>query len=151
MNSRDAAFDESLKELIEATAAEAAAADPPKPGANGCTSGQSEVPDDDSNGRKKRKRGEDDTCVQPATPRSNDNSSCSAASPRSVPDRRRVCRRVLMQPPALCPKNYHCPRNALQVGDREIHAIDEVVRAKRYLRTTTLPFPLRVRKVWVRV
>jgi len=78
MNSRDAAFDESLKELIEATAAEAAAAtDPPKPGVNGCTSSQSEVPDDDSNGRKKRKRGEDDVCVQPANPRSNYSSHCS--------------------------------------------------------------------------
>ncbi|KAG8213972.1 hypothetical protein J3R82DRAFT_10721 [Butyriboletus roseoflavus] len=67
MNSRDAAFDESLKELIEATAAEAAAADPPKPGANGCTSSQSEAPDDDSNGRKKRKRGEDDTLPKKRT------------------------------------------------------------------------------------
>lgn len=76
MNSRDAAFDESLKELIEATAAEAeaaAATDPPKPAVNGCTSGQSEVPDDDSSSRKKRKRGEDDTCVQPANCRPNYN------------------------------------------------------------------------------
>ncbi|KAH0827902.1 Golgi CORVET complex core vacuolar protein 8-domain-containing protein [Lanmaoa asiatica] len=68
MNSRDAAFDESLKELIEATAAEAAAAtDPPKPTVNGCISGQSEVPDEDSNGRKKRKRGEDDALPKKRT------------------------------------------------------------------------------------
>lgn len=150
MNSRDAAFDESLKELIEATAAEAAAADPPKPGVNGCTSGQSEVADDDSNGRKKRKRGEDDACVQPATPRSDYSSSCSAVSPRSVPDRRRARRMVLMQSPALCPKSYHRLRNALQVGDRDIHAIDEVVHARPSLRTTTLSFLLRVTKVCVR-
>lgn len=91
MNSRDAAFDESLKEIIEATAAEAAAAtDPPKPAVNGCISGQSELPDDDSNGRKKRKRGEDDACVQPANYRSNYSSHSSAVSPRSVPDRRQV-------------------------------------------------------------
>ena len=84
MNSRDAAFDESLKELIEATAAEAAAVtDPQKPGVNGCTSGQSEVPDDDSNGRKKRKRGDDDACVQPASSRS-DYSSHSLQSPQEA-------------------------------------------------------------------
>lgn len=69
MNSRDAAFAEDFNEIIKATAAEAAAAtDPPKPGVNGCTSGPSEVPDDDSNSRKKRKRGEDDGCVQPSAP-----------------------------------------------------------------------------------
>lgn len=150
MNSRDAAFDESLKELIEATAAEAAAVDPPKPGVNGCTSGQSEVPDDESSGRKKRKRGEDELCVQPATPRSNYSSYCSAVFPRSVPDRRRARRMVLMQPPALCRKSYQRLRNAPQVENREIRAIGEVVHARRSLRTTMLSFPARVTKVCVR-
>ncbi|KAF8664357.1 hypothetical protein AX16_000729 [Volvariella volvacea WC 439] len=57
MNSRDAAFDESLKEIMEATAAEAAAA---------ALQGQSDTPpevedeDANANGRKKRKRSEDD-------------------------------------------------------------------------------------------
>lgn len=150
MNSRDAAFDESLKELIEATAAEAAAAtDPPKPGVNGCTSGQSEAPDDDSNSRKKRKRGEDDAYVHP-NPRSNRSSHCSAVYPRSVPDRRRVPRMVLTQPLVLRPKSYHRPRSALQAGNREIHAIDEVVRASPSLCITMLSLPSRVTKVCVR-
>ncbi|KAF8556366.1 hypothetical protein OG21DRAFT_1506641 [Imleria badia] len=84
MNSRDAAFDESLKELIEATAAEAAATtDPPKPSVNGCTSGQSEAPDDDSNGRKKRKRGEDDALPKKRT-RSASSVSDGPDAPASV-------------------------------------------------------------------
>lgn len=147
MNSRDAAFDESLKEIIEATAAEAAAVtDPPKPAVNGCTSGQSEVPDDDSNGRKKRKRGEDDACVHPATSRSNCSLHGSAVSPRSVPDRRRVSLIGLMQPPALYRKNHHRPRNVLQGGN---HAIDEGVHARPSLCSTMLSFPLKARKVCV--
>jgi hypothetical protein len=151
MNSRDAAFDESLKEIIEATAAEAAAAtDPPKPAVNGCTSGQSEVPDDDSNGRKKRKRGEDDACVQPANSRSNYSLHPSAVSPRSVPDQRRVHQTVPMQPPALCRKSSHHPPNALQAGNREILAFDEVVHARPSLRITMLSLPSRVTKVCIR-
>lgn len=150
MNSRDAAFDESLKELIEATAAEAAAAtDPPKPGVNGCTSGQSEVPDDDSNSRKKRKRGEDDVCVQPANFRSNIGSHCSVAPPKSVQGRHQVPRMVLVQPPALFPKSYHHPPSALQAGNPEILAIDEVVHARPSPRIMMLSPPLRT-KVCVR-
>jgi len=63
MNSRDAAFDESLKEIIEATAAEAAAATEPHPvQPNGSVNnGQVETHEDpDSSSRKKRKRAEDD-------------------------------------------------------------------------------------------
>ncbi|KAF9227316.1 hypothetical protein BS17DRAFT_694740 [Gyrodon lividus] len=68
MNSRDAAFDESLKELIEATAAEAAAATGPRaPGVNGSVNGHGEAHDDDSSGRKKRKRGEDDVLPKKRT------------------------------------------------------------------------------------
>ncbi|KIJ67822.1 hypothetical protein HYDPIDRAFT_107334 [Hydnomerulius pinastri MD-312] len=77
MNSRDAAFDESLKEIIEATAAEAAAAtDPPKSGVNGSVNGEGEVHDDDPSGRKKRKRGEEDV------PPSKRTRSASSASDR---------------------------------------------------------------------
>jgi len=56
MNSRDAAFDESLKEIIEATAAEAAAVDgvPPE-----VTLPPPEINDN----KKKRKRGEEEMCV----------------------------------------------------------------------------------------
>jgi hypothetical protein len=53
MNSRDAAFDESLKEIIEATAAEAAAAEHTSP----TEAAQAEVVDKN----KKRKRSEDET------------------------------------------------------------------------------------------
>lgn len=65
MNSRDAAFDESLKEIIEATAAEAAAATEPQPThSNGSLNGQAENHEDlDSSSRKKRKRTEDDVLV----------------------------------------------------------------------------------------
>jgi len=55
MNSRDAAFDESLKEIIEATAAEAAAAEHTSP----TEATQAEVIDKN----KKRKRSEDETWV----------------------------------------------------------------------------------------
>jgi hypothetical protein len=64
MNSRDAAFDESLKEIIEATAAEAAAATGPRgPSVNGSVNGHCEAHDDESSGRKKRKRGGEDASV----------------------------------------------------------------------------------------
>jgi hypothetical protein len=53
MNSRDAAFDESLKEIIEATAAEAAAAE----NASANEAAPTEVVDKN----KKRKRSEDET------------------------------------------------------------------------------------------
>lgn len=53
MNSRDAAFDDQLQEIIEATAAEAAAHASHEP-----------EPEVHINGRAKRKRtAEDDTCV----------------------------------------------------------------------------------------
>jgi len=56
MNSRDAAFDESLKEIIEATAAEAAAVDgvPPE---------VTLTPPEINDNKKKRKRGEEEMCV----------------------------------------------------------------------------------------
>lgn len=58
MNSRDAAFDESLKEIIEATAAEAAAVqDVPVEDI------LSTVPDITDNGKKKRKRVDEDKYV----------------------------------------------------------------------------------------
>ena len=64
MNSRDAAFDESLKEIIEATAAEAAAAQVPK-ASSPVISRAPEVAEDLDGipARKKRKRTEDDKCV----------------------------------------------------------------------------------------
>lgn len=62
MNSRDAAFDESIKEIIEATAAEALAHDRgASMGRN--VNGNGDVLDDGEigpGGRKKRKRTEDD-------------------------------------------------------------------------------------------
>ncbi|OJA11701.1 hypothetical protein AZE42_02091 [Rhizopogon vesiculosus] len=69
MNSRDAAFDESLKEIIEATAAEAAATTDPRPAQpNGSVNGQAENHEDpDSNSRKKRKRAEDDVVPKKRT------------------------------------------------------------------------------------
>lgn len=66
MNSRDAAFDESLKEIIEATAAEAAAAhDTMSVTSNGHINGMVEEDDIDQvlSGRRKRKRTEDDALV----------------------------------------------------------------------------------------
>lgn len=62
MNSRDAAFDESLKEIIEATAAEAAAQ---HDNISVTSTGNRELNgslalDEDAGGRKKRKRSEDD-------------------------------------------------------------------------------------------
>ena len=63
MNSRDAAFDESLKEIIEATAAEAAAHDQ-GPSASRTVNGNGEIIEDGELGlgaRKKRKRSDDDT------------------------------------------------------------------------------------------
>lgn len=61
MNSRDAAFDESLKEIIEATAAEAHSHD--HTSAIVVVNGHGEVLEDSEvelAGRKKRKRTEDD-------------------------------------------------------------------------------------------
>jgi hypothetical protein len=61
MNSRDAAFDESLKEIMEATAAEAAAQDSRSSLSNGNANGRLEPKDEfGSNSRKKRKRRDDD-------------------------------------------------------------------------------------------
>jgi hypothetical protein len=62
MNSRDAAFDESLKEIIEATAAEAAAAqDSRSVVSDGNPNEQLDQKEEPGpNNRKKRKRREDD-------------------------------------------------------------------------------------------
>jgi hypothetical protein len=54
MNSRDAAFDESLKEIIEATAAEAAAVQDTREEAS------APQPDAVDHGKKKRKRTEEE-------------------------------------------------------------------------------------------
>lgn len=62
MNSRDAAFDESLKEIIEATAAEAAAHDRGA-SAGGAMNGNGENVEDGLGERKKRRRTEDDRQV----------------------------------------------------------------------------------------
>ncbi|KAF8070486.1 hypothetical protein FPV67DRAFT_1487563 [Lyophyllum atratum] len=71
MNSRDAAFDESLKEIIEATAAEAAAAhDNASVTSGGNRDGQQamdEEMDHGPNSRKKRKRTEDDAVPKKRT------------------------------------------------------------------------------------
>ncbi|KAF5386226.1 hypothetical protein D9615_002235 [Tricholomella constricta] len=71
MNSRDAAFDESLKEIIEATAAEAAAAhDNVSVTSGGLRDGQQildEEMDQGPGSRKKRKRIEDDPVVKKRT------------------------------------------------------------------------------------
>ncbi|KAG5635634.1 hypothetical protein H0H81_010568 [Sphagnurus paluster] len=71
MNSRDAAFDESLKEIIEATAAEAAAAhDTASVTSAGNRDGQQAIDDDIDHGpgsRKKRKRSEDDVVPKKRT------------------------------------------------------------------------------------
>jgi hypothetical protein len=56
MNSRDAAFDESLKEIIEATAAEAAAVQDTS--IEGASAPQLDTID---NGKRKRKRVEEET------------------------------------------------------------------------------------------
>jgi len=58
MNSRDAAFDESLKEIIEATAAEAEAAAVQDTSMEAASAPQQDTID---NGRKKRKRMEEET------------------------------------------------------------------------------------------
>ncbi|KAG6329578.1 hypothetical protein ID866_9511 [Astraeus odoratus] len=67
MNSRDAAFDESLKEIMEATAAEAAATESQTTAVVTNVNGQAEAHEDDSNCRKKRKRGEDDAAPKKRT------------------------------------------------------------------------------------
>ena len=66
MNSRDADFAESLKEIIEATAAEAAAAkDPTISPVNEPSAAPNGEPEVQTNGKKKRKRTEDDVYVFP--------------------------------------------------------------------------------------
>ncbi|KAI6040297.1 hypothetical protein EDC04DRAFT_2678434 [Pisolithus marmoratus] len=80
MNSRDAAFDESLKEIMEATAAEAAAAtDIQNTTANAVANGQEETHDDDSSSRRKRKRAEDDP-----PPKKRTRSASSASDPPEI-------------------------------------------------------------------
>lgn len=68
MNSRDAAFDESLKEIIEATAAEAAAHDSRSITSSGNANGHVDPEEEEedlveSSSRKKRKRSDDDASV----------------------------------------------------------------------------------------
>jgi hypothetical protein len=64
MNSRDAAFDESLKEIIEASAAEAAAAQENAVGEHPPSTISKPEPEDEPevgpNNKRKRKRTEDD-------------------------------------------------------------------------------------------
>ncbi|KAG5342690.1 hypothetical protein C0989_010658 [Termitomyces sp. Mn162] len=71
MNSRDAAFDESLKEIIEATAAEAAAAHDNASVTSAGTRDLQQTIDDDAdqgpNSRRKRKRVEEDTLPKKRT------------------------------------------------------------------------------------
>ncbi|KAF9450436.1 hypothetical protein P691DRAFT_789233 [Macrolepiota fuliginosa MF-IS2] len=87
MNSRDAAFDESLKEIMEATAAEAAAQEtatqhPHQPQPNTVQPEADEDPDPASNSRKKRKRTEDDASSKKRTRSA---SSASDHKPPSLP------------------------------------------------------------------
>ncbi|KAI6157811.1 hypothetical protein BKA82DRAFT_1006977 [Pisolithus tinctorius] len=80
MNSRDAAFDESLKEIMEATAAEAAAAtESQSTSANVVVNGPAETHDDDCNSRRKRKRAEDDP-----PPKKRTRSASSASDPPEI-------------------------------------------------------------------
>ncbi|KAI0058101.1 hypothetical protein BV25DRAFT_1315076 [Artomyces pyxidatus] len=82
MNSRDAAYDEKLQEIIAATAAEAAAANLPPASANGSANGQvekDEQAEGGANGRKKRKRGGDDAASAKRT------RSASTTSERPIP------------------------------------------------------------------
>ncbi|KAI6134538.1 hypothetical protein EV401DRAFT_1905784 [Pisolithus croceorrhizus] len=93
MNSRDAAFDESLKEIMEATAAEAAAVtELPSSSVNAADNGQTETHDDESSGRRKRKRAEDDPPVKKRT-----RSASSASDPPEIASV------VLEDPPPLPP------------------------------------------------
>ncbi|KAI0029979.1 hypothetical protein K488DRAFT_72554 [Vararia minispora EC-137] len=84
MNSRDAAYDESLQEIMAATALEAAALRPPTPSVSGSVNGAAEddgpPQDATTNGRKKRKRTDDD-----APPPSKRTRSASTASDRPLP------------------------------------------------------------------
>ena len=65
MNSRDANFDESIKEIMEASAAEAAAFDSKSVTSNGHVNGTAPPEGEEvvPNNRKKRKRSDDDSCV----------------------------------------------------------------------------------------
>ncbi len=66
MNSRDANFDESIKEIMEASAAEAAAFDSKSVTSNGHVNGNAPPEGEGDvvpNNRKKRKRSDDDSCV----------------------------------------------------------------------------------------
>lgn len=86
MNSRDAAFDESLKEIMEATAAEAAAAtESQNTSANTNVNSHPETHDDDSTSRKKRKRGEED-CHPKKRTRSASSASDRPEMPIPVPE-----------------------------------------------------------------
>jgi hypothetical protein len=60
MNSRDAAFDENLKEILETTAAEAGAHDPAAVVNGNGHAELDEEPEPGPGNRKKRKRTEDD-------------------------------------------------------------------------------------------
>ncbi|KAL4078362.1 hypothetical protein V8B97DRAFT_1936888 [Scleroderma yunnanense] len=81
MNSRDAAFDESIKEIIEATAAEAAAAtESQNTSTNVNVNGHPETHEDDSTSRKKRKRTEEDS-----QPKKRTRSASSASDHPEIP------------------------------------------------------------------
>ncbi|KAI0316443.1 hypothetical protein OF83DRAFT_1126662 [Amylostereum chailletii] len=86
MNSRDAAYNETLQQALEATAAEAAAAHPRTPSVAESVNGHGEPEEPQAetstNGRKKRKRTDDDTA---STKRTRSASTTSDRPPPVVP------------------------------------------------------------------
>ncbi|KAF5354849.1 hypothetical protein D9756_005328 [Leucocoprinus leucothites] len=111
MNSRDANFDESLKEIIEATAAEAAAAQETAAQQQQTLNGPKPDPEDEpevgSHNRKKRKRIEDDVSSKKRTRSA---SSASDQQPPSIP-------RLPSPPPKLNPPP-HPRKSANNIGKR---------------------------------
>lgn len=117
MNSRDAAFDESLKEIIEATAAEAAAAQEStvqqQPQTNGVQPEAEEDVEAGSNNRKKRKRTEDD-----ATSKKRTRSASSASDQQPPPIPRPPTPPLKMAPQSTAPivkPNARTKRNARKI------------------------------------
>lgn len=111
MNSRDAAFDESLKEIIEATAAEAAAVQD--------TSADDisiPVPDINDNGKKKRKRTEDDRSVEP-----------------------RFISQTNINTPSVVRKREHAPQAQHQMAKEAQHLHSNHHRPTRLLQHPNLP------------
>ncbi|KJA19883.1 hypothetical protein HYPSUDRAFT_143174 [Hypholoma sublateritium FD-334 SS-4] len=114
MNSRDAAFDESLKEIIEATAAEAAAVqDVPVEDI------LSAVPDITDNGKKKRKRTDEDNISKKRTRSA---STASDGQRRTAPPADSIV--VEKAPPVAKPSGGRNRRGGRKIPAIEIAAVD---------------------------